>query len=107
MSDERKPLWPWIVAALFPLPVLYVLSFGPACWLADRNVLDFNTVIRAYPLLCPCVLYGGDYVWSRAVCWYGKIGMSSRIEAEIDMKIYRAELKLTEERVRNRRRWSR
>jgi hypothetical protein len=28
MSDARKPLWPWIVALLIGLPVLYVASFG-------------------------------------------------------------------------------
>ncbi len=33
MSEERKPLWPWIAALLVGLPVLYVASFGPVCWL--------------------------------------------------------------------------
>ena len=28
------------------LPVLYVASFGPAVWLADRDVLNFTTVQR-------------------------------------------------------------
>jgi len=37
MTDDHKPLWPWIAALLIGLPVLYVASFGPACWLADRN----------------------------------------------------------------------
>src|SRR5262245_17890495 len=33
MSDERKkPLWQWIVALLIGFPILYVASFGPACW---------------------------------------------------------------------------
>ncbi len=35
MSEERKPLWPWIVAFLIGLPVLYVLSVGPAAWICD------------------------------------------------------------------------
>jgi hypothetical protein len=26
MSDDRKPLWPWIAAVLIGLPVLYVLA---------------------------------------------------------------------------------
>jgi hypothetical protein len=30
MSDDRKPIWPWVVALLIALPVLYVASFGPA-----------------------------------------------------------------------------
>jgi hypothetical protein len=38
MSGERKiPVWPWIVALLIGLPVLYVASFGPACWTSDRT----------------------------------------------------------------------
>jgi len=31
-NDRKKPLWPWIVALLIGLPVLYIASFGPACW---------------------------------------------------------------------------
>ena len=31
-DDSSKPLWPWIVVLLVGLPVLYVASFGPACW---------------------------------------------------------------------------
>jgi hypothetical protein len=37
MSDERKPLWPWIVVLLIGLPVLYVASFGPACWVTASH----------------------------------------------------------------------
>jgi hypothetical protein len=37
MKDDRKmPLWPWIATLLFGLPLLYVATFGPACWVADR-----------------------------------------------------------------------
>ena len=37
MSDDRKkPIWPWIAVLLIGLPVLYVASFGPACWIAFR-----------------------------------------------------------------------
>jgi hypothetical protein len=38
MGDDRKnPPWPWIVALLIGLPVLYVASFGPACWTTVRH----------------------------------------------------------------------
>jgi hypothetical protein len=41
MSDRKTPLWPWIVALLIGLPVMYVASFGPACWLtADPRPID-------------------------------------------------------------------
>jgi hypothetical protein len=36
MSDDRKkPVWPWITALLIGLPVLYLVSFGPACWITS------------------------------------------------------------------------
>ena len=31
-----KSVWPWIAGLLVGLPVLYVASFGPACWLTSR-----------------------------------------------------------------------
>jgi len=37
MSDERKSLWPWIVAVLIGLPVLYVLRSGPGRMVACRR----------------------------------------------------------------------
>jgi hypothetical protein len=38
MSDDRKkPLWPWIVALVIGLPVMYVLSSGPARMVACRR----------------------------------------------------------------------
>jgi hypothetical protein len=45
MSDDRKrPVWPWIVALLIGLPVLYVASFGPACWLSSQSGCGANIV---------------------------------------------------------------
>lgn len=37
MIEERKPYWPWIAALLIGLPVVYVASFGPACWIVSRR----------------------------------------------------------------------
>src|SRR4029453_14587905 len=37
MSDERKASWGWVVTLLIGLPVLYVASFGPACWLCEKQ----------------------------------------------------------------------
>ena len=36
MSEERKPVWPWIVVLLVGLPVLYALSGAPADILATK-----------------------------------------------------------------------
>src|SRR5262245_37953381 len=41
-SDRKKPFWPWIVGLLLGLPVLYVASFGPACWLKEAGAVRFS-----------------------------------------------------------------
>jgi hypothetical protein len=44
MSDERRPVCPWILSLLIGLPVLYVASFGPACWLSKPREQKFVTI---------------------------------------------------------------
>jgi hypothetical protein len=49
MSDDRKiPLWPWIVALLVVLPMLYVGSVGPAFWLHRRMGIGGRTILVVY-----------------------------------------------------------
>ena len=53
MGDERKKagVWPWIVGLLVGLPVLYVASFGPACWMTAGHrgrMTPFHPVMIAY-----------------------------------------------------------
>jgi hypothetical protein len=49
MSDERRnPVWPWIVALLIGLPVLYVASFGPVCALAEHDVLPLSVMTTGF-----------------------------------------------------------
>lgn len=53
MSEERKPFWPWIVALLLGVPVLYMLSSGPMQILAfrrteERTLLSGGTVSVIY-----------------------------------------------------------
>ncbi len=51
MSDDRKKsVWPWIVALVIGLPVLYVASFGPACWLTSRGWISDTTMLLYIPL---------------------------------------------------------
>src|SRR5262249_59566050 len=58
MSDERSPLWPWIVALLIGLPVLYVASFGPACWLTDQEIVPAAVTHKVF----------GPLAWTAARC---------------------------------------
>ena len=58
MSERKKPSWPlWLAGIAFLLPVLYVVSFGPACWLTagkpdpliPRNYAPFGWAIMNAP----------------------------------------------------------
>jgi hypothetical protein len=42
MNDERKPLWPWIVALLIGLSFVYVMSSGPSQTLACRYRFEYS-----------------------------------------------------------------
>src|SRR5262245_58778834 len=58
MSDDRKPVWPWIAALLTGLPLLYVASFGPACGLVEQGILE-PSVLRS-GVFRPCYsVFGG------------------------------------------------
>lgn len=51
-NARKKPVWPWTVALLVGLPVLYVASFGPACWMMKRGSLPiFPTAYPYWPLV--------------------------------------------------------
>lgn len=82
MSEERKThVWLWIAALLIGLPVLYVASFGPACFLVDRQILRMSVFSLGFKPCLDIVLHGPELVknvlWSWAeICggedtlWY-------------------------------------
>lgn len=47
-AKKRRIEWPVWIAVGFALPVLYVLSFRPTCWLVARHVLPFQTAKFVY-----------------------------------------------------------
>ena len=49
MTDRKKPGVAFWVAVALAVVVLYVASFGPACWLYARNCLRFQSVNQIYP----------------------------------------------------------
>jgi hypothetical protein len=81
MSEERKPLWPWIVALLIGLPVLYMASFGPACWwLSEPVTLNFVAVKvrRAPTIYSPIGRLArnlGPGRISNGIHWYATVGI--------------------------------
>ena len=87
-DDRKKPLWPWFVVLLIGLPVLYVASFGPACWIASQKppvgsggVSGWAIIVPELPKVyrpigwackkCPNTV-------SPLVTWYARIGMPER-----------------------------
>ena len=97
MGDERKKtLWPWIVAVLIALPVFYVASFGPACWLADRHVITFRTVVRGYPQLYRSATYNKQ-PWGRGLRRYAN-ALNVPDTHEITWDLYAAWIKMERER---------
>ena len=54
IAKPRKPLLvnlTWAAVAVLALPLLYVLSFGPACWMTSQTIGPFTGEVR--PELLP------------------------------------------------------
>jgi len=62
MSEERKlSVWPCIAALLIGLPVLYVASFGPACWATSWTKCGNQSLATVYRP----ILWISDQSWNR------------------------------------------
>jgi hypothetical protein len=49
LTDRNKPgVAFWATVVLVGLPLLYVLSFGPACWMVDGGMVAARPVARIY-----------------------------------------------------------
>jgi hypothetical protein len=60
---NRRALWPVVTAVLIGLPLLYVASFGPACWLSFKEKVPSSVVAVIYrPLLLTTRGEGWGYV---------------------------------------------
>jgi hypothetical protein len=47
MSDRKKPgVAFWATAVVVCLPVLYILSIGPAYWLSTRDMISSERMIK-------------------------------------------------------------
>jgi hypothetical protein len=70
--DRKKPgVAFWATVVVVGLPLLYVLSFGPACWLARQRFLPPSVAAQIYR---PILWASADKLpgWAnRAVWWYG------------------------------------
>jgi hypothetical protein len=82
---NRRERWAkWTLTAVIGLPALYVVSFGPACWIGSRTGIDSvdrklsaSLVSVVYqPMLRLCVR---DTRLGDAFLWYASIGTKNGI----------------------------
>jgi|GEM_PF-1100265 len=80
---NRRERWAkWTLAATVGLPVLYVLSFGPACWyIAGTSIyIPGASIHKPHPWFGFVYLPIGVFVGQEpqyirpAACWYGQLG---------------------------------
>lgn len=89
MEHRRpRPLRTVLIAALIGLPVLYVASFGPACWLVDRDLAPVRPLaIAYYPILRYCVADSlpSPYFtyWLDRYAGIGALKMADEVEIEV------------------------
>ncbi len=71
--NRRRERWAkWALVGLIGLPVLYVASFGPACWLVDRGLIARQPVFNLYyPLASAATLAPGPV--SNAIYNWGTV----------------------------------
>jgi|SRR6516225_1248412 hypothetical protein len=80
MSDDRRPSAAfWITILVVASPFLYLLGFGPACWLVNRNVLPARATAAVY---CPLVRAANSKVRQVSVPlrWYADLNAPERRE---------------------------
>jgi hypothetical protein len=74
---NRRERWAkWTLAAIVGLPVLYVLSFGPACWISSRTNSGTELLPSCYrPIVSGLTLH--ETRLSAAIQWYSQLGAAS------------------------------
>jgi ABC-type Fe3+ transport system permease subunit len=67
---NRRERWArWALALVVGLPVLYVASFGPACWIVAHRRQGGEFVCAFYRPLWTAIFYQ-DNVISHSIGWY-------------------------------------
>ncbi|MBI3863745.1 MAG: hypothetical protein HY290_17800 [Planctomycetia bacterium] len=71
---NRRERWAKrMLTVVVGVPALYVLGFGPTCWLVDRGFLAARPAAVAYfPILK--FIYFSDSSASKSIEWYARIG---------------------------------
>src|SRR5437868_5112684 len=89
MTDRKKPGWAFWTTVMFSLPVLYVLSFGPACWISSRSGIGVGVVNSAYQPMLGLAFDGPDVI-QRGTLWYAQLLADRRWTVDYVSGRYRA-----------------
>jgi len=84
MPARSRLHWPLLTAALIGLPVLYIASFGPACWISSHTLDQgdrawaqaLNWIYQ--PILS--LAWSGPSVVQDPIRWYARVGSSHQWE---------------------------
>lgn len=92
-APRKKPGWVnWTAVVLVALPVLYVASLGPACWIGTRIDSDdygmdgdpvVNGIVFVYRPLLVAVLRAPQVI-SKAFEWYVGLGAAKSEEPQFE-----------------------
>jgi hypothetical protein len=74
-ENHKKPGWAfWATVVAVLLPVLYVLSFGPACWITQCPPNDYQRIApRAYWPIGDFYSSGKRPLANSVISWYAKL----------------------------------
>ncbi len=77
---NRRERWAkWTVAGTIGLPVLYVLSFGPVCWITSTSHPRTMWVETLYRPITMMFEWGSSPI-SNAFRWYAQVGARNDCE---------------------------
>jgi hypothetical protein len=73
MTDRKKPGAAFWATVLLVVPMLYVLSFGPACWITSRTEIGAGILPTLYR---PMIWAWDSYPQSlhHQLLWYSRVG---------------------------------
>jgi hypothetical protein len=91
---NRRERWAkWTAVGLIAVPVLYVLSFGPACWMTSQvyiggEQIRWNRTLIIYIPLARMILENPppDSRFGRLLCWWMTLGVSKGQRAIIPLE---------------------
>lgn len=69
METKKRWSWPVWIGVAIAIPVLYILSIGPACWLTRAGILPFQVTKTLCRPIIAMLIRSPEWVWD-AAGWY-------------------------------------